>query len=306
MPVKDTGLTAAGIRSEFFDRLSSVQTFYQDLTTRIASNKELETYAFLGSVPPMREWGTGRLARGLFTESYQVVNGKYESTLEVDRDELDDDQTGQIRIRIGEMATRAAQHKDALLAALLVNGASAGFNSYDGQIYFSAAHASGLSGTQDNTLAPAIVDKDAPTSAEFRAAFASAVARMLGFVDDQGEPMSMAATSLVCVVPPSMYVAALEALNATMIGSTTNVLQGAARIIAFSRLTDTDTWYLLKTDGTVRPLIFQDRMPIEFTALEQNSDEGFRREKFLYGIRARYTMTYGYWQYATRIAFTTA
>jgi len=58
---------------------------------------------------------------------------------------------------------------------------------------------------------------------------------------------------------------------------------------------------LLKTDAAVRPLIFQDREPVEFTALTEDSEEGFRREKFLYGVRARYRLTYGYWQYAVKM-----
>jgi phage major head subunit gpT-like protein len=61
---------------------------------------------------------------------------------------------------------------------------------------------------------------------------------------------------------------------------------------------------LLKTDGVIRPFIFQDREPVEFTALTEDSDEGFRREKFLYGVRARYRIAYGYWQYAVRMDFT--
>jgi phage major head subunit gpT-like protein len=66
-------------------------------------------------------------------------------------------------------------------------------------------------------------------------------------------------------------------------------------------LTDQSKWYLLKTDTAVRPFIFQDREPVEFGALMENADEGFKREKFLFGVRARYRMAYGYWQNAIRM-----
>lgn len=306
MPIIGTGLSTPGIRAEFFQRFDEVhkQTYWDQLATRLASKTKTEDYTFLGQVPPMREWGTGRLARGVFVEKYSVADLKYEITLEVDREEIEDDQLGQIRIRINEMASRAAQHKDVLIGDLLKNGASAGFLSYDGQIFFSNAHVSGLSGTQDNTLAESgTADKDNPTTAEWRVALRNAIARLLTFKDDQGEIMSMGATGLVAVVPPNMFVTAAESLNATLVASTTNVLAGAARIVVFPYLTATDTWYLLKTDVAVRPFILQDRIPLEFTALEQNSDEGFRRDKFLYGVRARYRMTYGYWQYALKITF---
>lgn len=304
MAIINTGLLTKGLRSEFFRRLDETTTRFQDLSTRIESNSDSETYKWLGSVPQMREWGTGRVARGLRTESYSVENLKYEATVEVDRDEIADDKTGQIRIRVGELAERAATHKDYLISQLLINGGTAGFNSYDGVSFFNDSHESGESGTQDNDLTTEVVDQNDPTSAEFKTALKAALGVMVAFKDDQGDPMSLSATGLVCVVPTTMYLTALEAVSATVISSTSNVLEGAARIIAFPWLTDASTWYLLKTDGVIRPFIFQDREPVEFTALTEESDEGFRREKFLYGVRARYRMTYGYWQYAVRMDFT--
>lgn len=304
MAIINTGLLTKGLRSEFFSRLQATTAYYQDLATRIQSSSESETYKWLGSLPRMREWGTGRLARGLRSESYSIENLKYESTLEVDRDEIADDKTGQIRIRVAELAERAATHKDYLIAQLLINGEIAGFNGYDGVSFFNDAHVSGSSGAQDNKLTSEAVQPDSPTAEEFRAGLKTAIGAMMSFKDDQGEPMSISATGLACAVPTTMYLTALEAVSATMVASTTNILTGAARIIAFPWLTDQSKWYLLKTDAVIRPFIFQDREPVEFTALTEESDEGFRREKFLYGVRARYRIAYGYWQYAVRMDFT--
>jgi phage major head subunit gpT-like protein len=303
MAVINTGLLTKGLRSEFFNRFDNASTHFTDLATRIQSTSDSETYRWLGTVPKMREWGTGRLAKGLGTESYSVDNLKYESTIEVDRDEIADDQTGQIRIRVGEMALRAATHKDFLIAQLLNNGAGAGFTSYDGVPFFAANHSSGASGNQDNDLTAGAVGVDDPTTDEFKAALKSAIARMMSFKDDQGEPLAIAATGLVCVVPPTMFFTALEAINATVVNNTTNVVSGAARVISMPWLTDASAWYLLKTDGVIRPFIFQDREPVEFNALTEDSEDGFKREKFLYGVRARSGMAYGYWQFAVKTDF---
>ncbi len=303
MAIINTGLLTKGLRSEFFNRFESTATYFQDLSTRIQSNSDSETYKWLGSIPRMREWGTGRVAKGLGTESYSVENLKYESTLEVDRDEIADDKTGQVRIRVSELADRAATHKDYLLSQLLINGETSGFNSYDGVSFFNDAHVSGSSGSQDNKLTYNATDADSPTTTEFKESLKSAIANMMGFKDDQGDPMSISASGLLCVVPTTMFLTAMEAINATMINNTTNVVAGAARVIAFPWLTDLSKWYLLKTDGVIRPFIFQDREPVEFTALTEDSDEGFRREKFLYGVRARYRMAYGYWQFGVSMNF---
>lgn len=304
MAVINTGLLTKGLRSEFFNRFEATTSHYQDLATRVVSNSDRETYRWLGTVPRIREWGAGRLAQGLRTESYSIENLKYEATIEVDRDEISDDQTGQIRLRVAELAQRAATHKDYLISQLLVNGETAGNNSYDGVSFFNANHASGGSGNQSNLLAYDAASADAPTVSEFKEAIKAAIGAMLGFKDDQGEPLLISASSLACVVPATMLFTATEAINATVVGNVQNVLQGIARVIALPWLTDASKWYLLKTDGVVRPFIFQDREPVEFNALTEDSDEGFRREKCLFGVRARYRLAYGYWQYAVRVDFT--
>lgn len=303
MAIINTGLLTKGLRSEFFNRFESTPVHFTELATRIPSTSDSETYRWLGTVPKMREWGTGRLAKGLRTESYSVENLKYESTIEVDRDEIADDQTGQIRVRVGELAQRSATHKDFLIGQLLNSGGSTGFESYDGVTFFNDAHVSGDSGSQDNDLTSSASSTDDPTVAEFKASLKQAIAAMMAFKDDQGEPIVIAATGLVCVVPPTMFFNALEAINATVIDNTTNVLSGIAKVVSLPWLTDASTWYLLKTDGVIRPFIFQDREPVEFSSLTEDSEESFKREKFLFGVRARYRVTYGYWQFAVRTDF---
>lgn len=303
MAVINTGLLTKGLRSEFFDRFDATPVHYRELSTRVVSTTDREDYRWLGTVPRIREWGTGRLAQGLRTERYSIENLKYESTIEVDRDEISDDQTGQIRLRVAELAQRAATHKDYLLSQLLIGGETTGNNAYDGVSFFNEAHASGASGNQSNLLSADADDPDTPSVDEFKAALKAAIAAMLGFRDDQGEPMLLSATGLTCVVPATMLFSATEAVSATVADTTANALRGIARVIAFPWLTDASKWYLLKTDGVIRPFIFQDREPVEFNALAEDSDEGFRREKFLFGVRARYRMAYGYWQFAVRTNF---
>lgn len=303
MAVINTGLLTKGVRSEFFNQFDATKVNFQDLATILKSTTRTEQHRWLGTVPNLREFGTGRVAKGLRAESFDVLNNKYEATLEVDRDELSDDQTGQINIRVRELAMRAATHKDYLLSLLLANGGSAGFNSYDGVSFFNDAHVSGASGNQDNNLTASAAAPTAPTIAEFQAAVASAIQQMMSFKDDQGEPMMVSQSGITCVVPTNMYFNAVTAMQAAIISNTDNALKGAAQVLAFPWLTTTDVMYVLKTDGIVRPFIFQDREPLEFGSLTNDSEEGFLREKYLYGVRARYRMTYGYWQYAVKVDF---
>ena len=84
--IKSTGLTLAGARSEFFEAYDAADVFpWEQFALAYQSDKDAEHHRWLGSVPMMREWGTGRLAKGLRSESYDVANLKYEATIKIDR-----------------------------------------------------------------------------------------------------------------------------------------------------------------------------------------------------------------------------
>ena len=310
MAVVSTGLSEAGLKGAFFARFGQTLTYWQDLCTRAMSTRDHERYRFLGTLPQLREWVDGRLAKGLLSEKYDITNLKYESTIEVDRDEMDDDQTGQITMRIAEMAESAATHKDYLLELLIKNGEQAGFNSYDGVPFFSEAHESGKSGAQSNLIEAAAADEDVPTTAEFRAAIAKAIAKMVGYLDDQAQPIRIppSPAGFRVIVPPATMFTAMEALGLPLAPSAIsplaqNILQNVGQVFTFPGLTTVNEFYLAKVDAAIRPFIFQDRMPIEFGSQGPGSPEEFKREKYLYGVRARYAIAYGRWYYCVKVKF---
>jgi len=99
-----------------------------------------------------------------------------------------------------------------------------------------------------------------------------------------------------------------KAFGATLLPQTgSNVLPLGAppEIIGIPDISSEANWYVLKTDGAVGPFIFQDREPIEFKQLAEGSTEEFMREKYYYGVRARYRMTYGDWRKAYAVTMTT-
>jgi len=304
MAVISTHVTERGIVGTMTERFQATPTYYQDLSTELKSQAASEEYAILGQTPRMREWGTGRLAKGLGSEKYSIKNYEYECTLEIDRKELEDDQVGLLSLRISEAAAHAATHPDWLLAQLLINGATAGYLSYDGVTFFNDTHVSGASGNQDNTLTFDATDHTTITVAEFKLACAQAIQQMMGFKDDTGETMRIGPTGMNVIVPAALYWTALEALNATMIAQTSNILAGAAKVIPLPDLTAAAVFYLLKTDVRIRPFIFQNRLPVEFQALLDGSPDWFTKNKGYAGCRGRYRLTYGYWQYAIRMEFT--
>jgi len=58
-------------------------------------------------------------------------------------------------------------------------------------------------------------------------------------------------------------------------------------------------WYLLDTSRAIKPLIYQERLPYTLTQLTAETDENvFKRDEYLYGVRARSNVGYGLWQLA--------
>lgn len=307
MAIKSTGLSLAGARGEFFNAYDAAGFPWEEFCMRLKSDKDSEAYRWLGSVPQMREWGTGRLAKGLRSEAYNVANMKYEATVEIDRDEEADDQTGQIKLRIAELGAAARDHKVYLLSQLLINGATSGFNSYDGVTFFNDAHVSGASGNQDNDLT-ATAAAATKTTAECKTALTASIGALMGFKDDQGRPVNVTPTGIVIVCPVSLFFPMLEACTAATIATTDNVLKSLTpRVLPLPWLTLGTTYYTLMLGGQMRPFIFQDREPLEFTMTDPSyTDEpGFMKEKRFAGCRARYALAYGFWQKCVRTVFNT-
>jgi len=292
-----TGLTAKGLRSEFISAFVDTPSVQGLLSTTVPSNAASEDYAWLGETPAMREFIDERKVKGFTDTTYQIVNKTWEATMSVKRSELEDDQVGAINVRVQDLARRSRQHIDELLyQALTDNGTG-----YDGAAFFSNTHpARGEGSAQDNLLTGT-----GTTTAALKTDIQAAIAALKDFTDERGKPFTpmLNSADLVILCPPAIEWTMREALEATIISNTSNVLAGVVgQVIATPWLTPTDAndWYLLYTGHTLKPLIFQDRMGVEFNALEQDSEAGFMRELYLYGVRARYNVGYGFWQHAVK------
>jgi len=289
-----------GMRSEFFAAYNAPETnpapFSIDSVERIAtvipSNKDIETYSWLGSAPGMREFIDERLLKGVSEQHYHITNKLWEASIGVDRTALEDDQYGQIRARIQELAFVARQHRIQLAIEALHGGTAA--LCYDGQYFFDSDHSTGASGTQSN-LGTAALDE---------ASLKAGITAMEIVLDDQARPMNLVPDCLV--VAPVLKWDAMELLKSTYSPQTAtnktetrgNMLAGMLDLLVSPFITDTDSWYLLCTRRPLKPIIFQERTPIEFEALEGNSENGFMRDQYAYGVRERSNVGYGLWQMA--------
>lgn len=294
-----SNLLLSGIKQLFFETLESLNqgSDWERLAMPVDSGKDQEKYAWLGSVPRMREFVGERQINAMIESSYSIVNKTWESTLGIDRTAIEDDQCGQIRIRVQSLAQEAKRHVEELVFGML----SSGFAStcFDGQYFFDTDHVT--VGADYQTA-----QSNKGTSALSATALQAAITAMARFKDDRGRPMGVSADTLA--VPPDLEWTAREILESVYWPESTgtssyqkmpnNVLKGRLELVVSPYLTDTSDWFVLCTRGIIKPLILQKRTPVEFESLEGSTESGFMRDQFLYGVRSRYNAGFGMWQYA--------
>ena len=305
--VIDTGLTSRGIIGRFYRRLEEFAeaAWWTQLAMRFASNQESETYRWLGMVPQVREWVGGRQVKPLRSQGVTIVNKVWESTIRVDSDELRRDKTGQVMVRVNEMARRVATHPNKLLTELIASGATEA--GYDGAAFFSTGHSEGDSGVQSNSITHDASTPSAPTDTEMHEAIVKGIAQIISFYDDQGEPMNESASQFLVMAPMAFLSSTLIALSSQTIDSSSNPLAGTGPFkinwIANPRLSWADKFAIFRTDGQSRPFIFQEELPVQVQILAEGSELEVNENQHQYGVKAIHEAGYGFWQDACLVTF---
>lgn len=287
-------LLTSGLQKAFMKGYDGVASFYPEFTTEIASNKSSEDYGWLGTTPQMQEWLDERAPKALNENWFSLKNKDYEATIAVSTNAIEDDQYGQIKVRVQGMANVAKKSYDKFAVATIeANGAC-----YDGQDFFDTDHEEGKSGVQSNIV----------TGAAFSAnSLQSGITTMRGYKDDSWELCGINPTHVM--LPSVLEWKGKEILDPTYVSVSTDpakaVMKGALKLIVNPYLTGTDanaSYYIMDLWGAVKPFIFQNRKAMQFVALDQaTSPEVFMRKKIYYWVDARFAFGYGDWRYAMKL-----
>ena len=125
-------------RSEYQRAFTDTPTDWQRIATEVPSSSSSNTYGWLGQFPAFREWVGDRVLRDMASHAYTVVNKKFESSVSVPRDAIEDDEIGVYGPLFQEMGRAARAHPDELVFALLKAGLTT--TCYDGQNFFDTDH----------------------------------------------------------------------------------------------------------------------------------------------------------------------
>lgn len=296
--------TLRGLTAKFDIGMEAAQPFYPDVCTVVNSTGADEKYGIIGSVPGMKEWVGDRTFETLRAGDYTLANKEYESSVRIDKNDIEDDRLGMYGPVLENLGIEAAHHPDELLLTLITTGKSTAC--FDGQYFFDTDHSWGESGTQSNDLTYAAASGTTPTEAEFRAAYHAARKAMLQFKNDKGKlfirPTVRPLPNLLLIVPPDLEQVANEAINKQLVSSgETNIVLDKPRIVTLGGLTDATEFYLLNLGQSLKPFVFQARRPLA-RQMKGLDDREFKDVKFM--ADARYAMGYLAWWNAVLTTFT--
>ncbi len=125
-------------KSAFNTGFRGGQTYWERIATLVPSSTKEEKYGWMGQFPRLREWLGDRVIKGIALHDYAIRNRKFESTIGVPRDDIEDDSYGVFAPLFREMGHAANNHPDELVFDLLPKGFSE--LCYDGQYFFDTDH----------------------------------------------------------------------------------------------------------------------------------------------------------------------
>jgi len=131
-------LAFKGFQTVFTDALMETPTNADKIAMTVPSTSRDETYGWLGMFPAQREWIGPRQIKNLEAHGFTIKNRKFESTIEISRDDISDDRLGIYKPMFSEMGQATRRHPEELIFGLLASGFAT--NCYDGQFFFDVDH----------------------------------------------------------------------------------------------------------------------------------------------------------------------
>lgn len=127
-----------GFSAAFQGGFDGVAPMYGKISMEVPSSTRANEYGWLGQMPRIREWIGDRVVNSIETYGYAIRNKSFESTIGVNRDDIEDDNIGLYSTLFAEFGRSAATFPDEIVWPLL----KAGFTTacYDGQYFFDVDH----------------------------------------------------------------------------------------------------------------------------------------------------------------------
>lgn len=270
--------------------------FWSKLAAKVRASTKHVSLPMHAATAKLRRWDGERKVVGGKAYDYRVTPDRFELTLGIPIEELEDDNLEAWQNTIMDMGVQIELWPDDLVAAVLLAGESG--LGFDAKAFFANDHSLKSGTTIDNLFGSTTLTK---------ANVAAVIAEMKSWVGEDGRPLRIEPSLLV--VPPALEDDAKEILGndliAKVFGSSTaaaavsNTMRGRLDLLVLPELaadaggSDAD-WYVMDTSKPTKPLVFVERVAPTITNRNSSNDDNvFNDDEIRVGVRARGAAGYG-------------
>jgi phage major head subunit gpT-like protein len=284
------------LKTTYNNAFGAVDPQWKQIAMLVPSTSGANDYKWLSRFPKMQQWLGDKKIKSLEAFKYVITNMDFEATVEVERNDIDDDNLGIYSTQAEGAGYSAAQLPD----ELIFGAVNAAFTAicFDGQFFCDVDHpvtdpATGLPASVSNKGATAL---SAASQALAIASLGAAAVAMGKFKDNEGRPLNVTPDTLLVPVALQDIANALYTVDRLDDGKA-NLYKGKYKVVASPRLTSDTAWFLLDTSKPIKPFVYQERKaPVFVQQISPEAEDVFMRKVFKFGAEARGAAGYGFWQ----------
>ena len=280
------------LKAEYDRHWEDTVALWPKFAMLIGSMSRENQYKWLSKFPRMREWIGDKTIKQFEGFSYTIRNKDWEATVEVDRNDIEDDMVN-IYAPPAQMAGYSAKRFPDEIVFELVNNGFANL-CYDGKAFFATDHPVGERQVSNKGTKALAGD----TLANAMASFGAARTALLKQTDEEDRPLGVMPDLLL--VPSALYDTATALMTAERLeDGKANIYKGSAEVLHSPWLTSSTAWFLMDTKKPIKPFIYQERKKPDFVQQTDMSSDGvFMRKHYRFGVECRANGGYGFWQMA--------
>lgn len=285
-----------GLNMLFQGARTKTPSVYRDFATHTTASTKTMSFPSHAATRRLRRWDGERKTVGGKTYDYRITTEKFELTMGIPIDEIEEDNVGAYNHLVMDMGEQSALWPDDVTFETLLAGETE--LSFDGKAFFANDHSLKVGTTIDNLH---------PSTALTNANVAGLIEVMMSYVGEDGRSLRVKPNLLA--VPPALQEEGLSIVGSNILaqvfGSNTaaagvdNTMKGRLRLAVYPELAaaagGSDTsWYLMDTTRSIKPLVFVQRKAPKLTFKDSDSDDNvFWDDEVVFGVRAKGAAGYG-------------
>lgn len=280
---------------------------FQQWADEITLSDKTTTFPIKGKTSRFREWNGSRIAREYQVYGYTLTAKKWEDTLKVAAEDIEDDRLGLYNSNFTDFGEAAGYLPYDQVVAALIAGTSQ--LCYDGQYFFDTDHPKDPFNSGAGTQVNLTTSSATLTAANLH----TQITAMTQLTDEFGNllrikpthimvPQNLEKTCDEIIGEPTIlvYDATAQSSYAAAPG---NAMRGKLQKIVLPELdgSDTTAWYLLDLSKPVKPLFWGWKVRPQLQPPSMNEEHTFNKDEFVWGARARGAAGYCLWQLARKM-----